>query len=127
MDFKHNFKTVIFLFPEYFENGACFQDHNPRALPDGQHLPAHKMKPSLCKEACFIDNSYAFCGLQNGNECFCGNEEPSPDDLLPDSDCNIPCKGNTKRMCGAGWKNNIFKKSGIMPFWQDIVSLRVFF
>ena len=77
------------------------------------------MKPFLCKQACFIENNYAFLGLQNGDECFCGNKAPSLDDLLPDSDCNTPCKDKNNVMCGAAWKNNIFKESGKMSFLQD--------
>ena len=81
------------------------------------------MRPNLCHKACFIENNYAFSGLQNGKQCWCGNKAPSLDDLLPDSDCNTPCRANNKRMCGAGMKNNIFKESGKILFLQDTVSL----
>ena len=80
------------------------------------------MKPFLCKKACFIENNYAFSGLQYGQECFCGSKAPSLDDLLPDSDCSKPCKGNDKQMCGEAWKNNIFKESGKLSVFQDIVT-----
>jgi len=27
----------------------------------------------------------------------------------PDKECNMKCKHDNSRMCGAGWRNNIFK------------------
>ena len=117
--FKVNFIILKFNFSEDFENAACFQDHSTRVLPHKQLLLTYSMTPSRCNKACFIENNYAFSGLQNGEECFCGNKAPSLDDLLPKSECNTPCRGNNKRKCGAGMKNSIFKESGNIPFLKD--------
>jgi hypothetical protein len=27
----------------------------------------------------------------------------------PDTECNMKCRHDSSRMCGAGWRNNIFK------------------
>ena len=77
------------------------------------------MRPYTCLQAGFIENNYAFCGVQSGNQCWCGNKAPSLDDLLPKSDCNTPCRAKETVMCGAGMKNNIYKESGRMLFLQD--------
>ena len=39
---------------------------------------------------------------------------PPVANLLPDSACNRACRGDNTQMCGAGWKNNVYKKSGKM-------------
>lgn len=27
----------------------------------------------------------------------------------PDAECNMPCKHDTSRMCGAGWRNTVYR------------------
>ena len=93
-----------------FKDGACFEDDSSRILPEEKTVPA--VTPDLCKQACFVENDYDFAGVQNGNSCWCGDEEPPISNLLADSECNKPCAGDQSAMCGAAWKNNVFKKSG---------------
>ena len=93
-----------------FKDGACFKDEKARILPEEQTVPA--VTPELCKQACFVENNYDFAGVQNGGECRCGEEEPPISNLLDDSQCNQPCKGDPSIMCGAARKNKVFKKSG---------------
>ena len=90
------------------KDGACFQDKHPRILPN--LVPVPNITPELCKQACFVENDYEFAGVQNGNQCWCGSDEPPISNLLDDSQCNKPCQGDPSVMCGAGMKNNVFKK-----------------
>jgi len=38
----------------------------------------------------------------------------------PDSECNMRCKHENSRMCGAGWRNNIFKLIKVEKKYKSI-------
>jgi hypothetical protein len=39
----------------------------------------------------------------------------------PDSECNMRCKGDNKRMCGGSWRNNVFKLVVTEKTYKSIV------
>ena len=43
-------------------------------------------------------------------QCFCGNNEPSSDFRVSNSECNLPCSGDETQMCGNGCRSNIYGK-----------------
>jgi hypothetical protein len=49
--------------------------------------------PESCMDAC-SKRYYIYEGLQNRNECFCGNQQPSERSIVDPSDCNKACFGN---------------------------------
>ena len=46
--------------------------------------------------------------MQYRGECWGGNSY-GKHGKRPDSECNMRCKYDNSRMCGAGWRNNVFK------------------
>ena len=79
---------------------------------------------------------FVFFGLQNGDECHCGN---SASRFIPtnSSSCNKPCKGDQTELCGGSWRLNVYQTKPIYPlvhitgsilaiesFTQDIESKR---
>ena len=62
-----------------------------------------------CKQYCF-DKGWAVAGLENANECYCGDKAPT--ELIPNSRCNHMCRGNKKQICGGNWAMNIFHLQG---------------
>jgi hypothetical protein len=46
--------------------------------------------------------------MQFRGECWAGNSRGKYG-KRPDSECNMKCKHDSKRWCGAGWRNNVFK------------------
>jgi len=46
--------------------------------------------------------------MQYRGECWGGNSF-GKHGKRPDSECNMKCKYDGSRMCGAGWRNNVFK------------------
>jgi hypothetical protein len=46
--------------------------------------------------------------MQYRGECW-GGKSMGKHGKRPDSECNMKCKHDKSRMCGAGWRNNIFK------------------
>ncbi|CAG2199006.1 unnamed protein product [Mytilus edulis] len=85
---------------------GCFKDDGNRHLKyriaDISHTSLLK-----CKQHC---RGFKYTGLQAGTACLCGNTliNPSYPRVL-DSECNLPCPGETFRMCGAGYRNSIYR------------------
>ena len=76
-------------------------------------LTKNAKKHALVKtsfETCIIDHfiGYDYYGLQNGNECHCGN---SIFGVIPtyQSQCNRPCTGDRSQYCGGSWRLKIFQ------------------
>ena len=44
-------------------------------------------------------------------QCFCGYKAPSLTKLLPKSDCNLACSGDSSKKCGGSWKMNVYKRT----------------
>ena len=53
----------------------------------------------------FLD--YKFFGLQNGDECYCGN---STNKLVPapSAECNKYCSGSSVEICGGLWRMSVY-------------------
>ena len=50
-------------------------------------------------------------GLQNGDECWLGNESDNvalESDKKSETDCNSGCPGNNNMYCGGPWRHSIF-------------------
>ena len=54
-------------------------------------------------------NNILFCGFQNGNDCYCGdNPVRRYEDAL---DCNKKCPGNSDFTCGGATSNDVYHVS----------------
>ena len=88
-------------------SGQCFKDSGRlfpfKAADDDEGLTIEK-----CKKLCFEDHGYVYAGVQHANECWCGNDRPtiSP---APQSECSMPCSGDSSQTCGDSWRMNIFR------------------
>ncbi|XP_052077132.1 WSC domain-containing protein 2-like [Mytilus californianus] len=85
---------------------GCFIDKRSR------HLRHHKgnfkdMNLEKCRALC---TNFEYLGLQNSDQCFCGNKlNDNNYPGVPDTQCSKKCKGESTRMCGAGWRNSIYR------------------
>ena len=62
----------------------------------------------ICSDGCnknFPDYTYA--GLQAGEHCWCGDDYQRHG-LAFENECDTPCPGNLKRMCGGTYKNSMY-------------------
>ena len=111
-------------------NGECFVDSKKDPLKDilSEILKQPKSSKRLfpfqaanddegltiekCKKLCFEDHGYVYAGVQHANECWCGmgNDKPtiSP---APQSECSMPCAGDSSQKCGGKWRMNIYRKA----------------
>jgi hypothetical protein len=81
-----------------------------RALSNGI-FAYDTMTPDTCAANC---TGYNYFGIEYGRECYCGNALAAGSVLSPngDSDCNVPCGGNSTELCGAGGRLTLYKLNG---------------
>eukprot|EP00966_Prymnesium_polylepis_P268020 6191822-Prymnesium_polylepis.1 len=63
------------------------------------------MTPTLCSTLC---TGFKFIGVQNGYQCFCGNDYGNAGGKDSETACSSPCSGNQSIMCGAPVHNSIY-------------------
>jgi hypothetical protein len=88
---------------------GCFKDQGQILSAKGRDLDGLRQDdPGLtaarCVEIC-RNRGFAYAGLQNGKQCYCGN---SYGRLGRVANCDMPCSGNAKEMCGGWWANSIY-------------------
>ena len=83
--------------------GICFDDNEEILLADGS-----------------LDMMPVYAGVQNGNECWCGNIKPTtPADVQ--SECSKPCSGDNSQKCGGKRLVNIILKNLKIYFFKQSV------
>ena len=88
-------------------NGLCVFDfpYPRRVLSDLSITGKNNMTIENCSEIC---KNYEFFGLQNGDECRCGNKATQFMPTYPSS-CNKRCTGDNTQICGGNWRLTVHK------------------
>ena len=60
------------------------------------------------------DKDYDYFGVQNGDGCYCGNDD-SKFIPVPKGECNKPCTGNPSEICGDSWRLSVYGPRSITP------------
>jgi hypothetical protein len=55
-----------------------------------------------------MDGGHKYVGMQYAGECWVG-AKVGKYGKRPDKECNMPCKKDNSRTCGAGWRNSVFE------------------
>lgn len=55
-------------------------------------------------------SEYPYYGLQNGNECWCGEYDSTYDRYGEASNCDTPCSGNDDIVCGGRYAMQVFSQ-----------------
>ena len=110
--------SFINYYPLYFPvswNGNCVRDSSsPRLLPTnavpgfdlGGPFPSNT--PTRCIAACG-DQGFLFAGVQTGHECWCGNDAPPENKIVPQEECVDSCSGDSAQICGGFWRMNVYR------------------
>jgi len=91
------------------EHRLYFKEHACVGMPPGSscRLQELGMTPSLCFDFCRQHKDMKFFGIEYGRDCYCGVY------FHPKStgggDCNLPCEGDSKEMCGGPEKSSLFE------------------
>ncbi|WWC65393.1 uncharacterized protein I303_108011 [Kwoniella dejecticola CBS 10117] len=81
---------------------GCFQDSGSNiAFPNYYSYTVNPMSVEICKQSC-IELGYTYAGVENGNQCRCGNNVPTTTQYVASTNCNKVCSGNSSETCGAG-------------------------
>ncbi|KAK0609405.1 hypothetical protein B0T14DRAFT_387181, partial [Immersiella caudata] len=51
---------------------------------------------------------WRYFGVENGNECFCGNELDHTT-LTAEDECSTPCTGDSDEVCGGHWHIGVWE------------------
>ena len=77
------------------------------------------MSVDLCKKLCFDGNhddfgggGYVYAGVQNTEECWCGNAKPPQNYKQKQSECMRLCPGDNSQKCGDRYMINVYRNKG---------------
>merc|ERR1712080_425264 len=97
-------------------DGQCVEDLGKQHLNFKQ---AHKHTQGLdgflttansvtkCIQSC-LEEGYSFAAMEDGYQCFCGNDPPPTGLILPQSRCNYRCPGDESQFCGGFRTMNVY-------------------
>ena len=83
---------------------GCYEDHSQRTLPS-EFASMVTNGGKACIAHC-QSKGFAVAGTQYGFQCFCGNSIPPVEKDA--AECNTPCQGNPKELCGGSWRNSVY-------------------
>jgi hypothetical protein len=86
-------------------DGWVCNDDSRKKCGLGYWAGACDMTPVACAAQC---TGFKFFGVQDGFSCFCGDDYGKKYGPAPESDCNVPCTGDSSIMCGGGRRNSIY-------------------
>ncbi|QRW03063.1 glyoxal oxidase [Ceratobasidium sp. AG-Ba] len=76
------------------------------------------MTVDSCVSAC-ATRAYAYAGAEYANECYCGNAfagaSTGGGSVPPESECNMPCPGDSSQICGAGNRLSVYTNGQAQP------------
>ncbi|XP_060070005.1 uncharacterized protein LOC132550023 [Ylistrum balloti] len=84
---------------------GCFVDADDRLMGGHFENNAH-MTTELCIQHCKT-LGFWYAGTQYRTQCFCGDNHDRHS-LATESDCNSPCGGNSKEICGGTWRVSVY-------------------
>ncbi|KFA81670.1 hypothetical protein S40288_09921 [Stachybotrys chartarum IBT 40288] len=109
-----------------FVYSGCYQDGSPRTLEYRSEQSSRNMTIEACVAECKgefpwyhvyaakkmahyvpLGNGFRYAGLEYYGECYCGATVNSP--ALDESQCNLPCNGNSSETCGGNDALSIYQ------------------
>jgi hypothetical protein len=113
--------------PSMWEAMGCYAENAEMPILEQNMFPYGDASLSVgkCKNTCYR-RDYQFAGVQQGNQCWCGSYVGG-EWTRNQTDCNIPCTGDQKSMCGGKGLLNIFKalRNTISTSTKAIASIKV--
>merc|ERR1711962_359265 len=97
-------------------DGQCVEDLGKLHL-NFQHVHNHtedldgflttNNSVTSCVQSC-LDAGFTYAAMEDGYQCFCGNDPPSTSLILPQSRCNYRCRGDESQFCGGFRTMNVY-------------------
>ncbi|KAH9054054.1 WSC domain-containing protein [Lactarius deliciosus] len=94
-EFSKTLKTLL-------HPSKLFQHDNPsdRILTSATFKDSSHMTVENCVKFC-NHRKYLYAGLENGEDCYCGNYLAESANIGLPTECSVKCPGNSDEMCGA--------------------------
>ncbi|XP_046555783.1 WSC domain-containing protein 2-like [Haliotis rubra] len=87
---------------------GCYEDDGDRILPHEEINNNIAMTVDMCRNHC-TQKGYSFYGLEDGQQCFCGNVIKSGYLKVSDNQCDRTCTGDPTKTCGGSWRIAIYQ------------------
>lgn len=90
---------------------GCYQDSvGKRTLnyPSNRDYDAQTVE--TCTSWC-VANNFGYCGVEYGSQCYGDYSLPAGSLTAPESDCSMPCAGNSSQICGNGDRLSVYTSS----------------
>ncbi|WVQ70514.1 hypothetical protein IAR50_000033 [Cryptococcus sp. DSM 104548] len=78
---------------------GCYTDTGSHLGLTANSWTLSSMSVNQCINGC-SELGYAYAGLYSGSQCYCGNTPSSSKSILPTSQCQTKCAGNSTGTCG---------------------------
>jgi hypothetical protein len=86
---------------------GCYRDSvDKRTLNHPSNRDSDVQTVETCTSWCEA-NKFGYCGLEYGNECY-GDYSLAATLAAPESDCSMPCAGNSSQACGNGDRLSVY-------------------
>ncbi|KAJ7905129.1 WSC domain-containing protein, partial [Mycena leptocephala] len=95
--------------PAGWSPSMCAVD-NPSRVLTGHQSTETALTPASCINQC-AGLGFSLSGVENGNECYCGNILTNNPVGARDNQCGTPCSGDGSQNCGGGYRMMIYQKA----------------
>ncbi|KAJ7093925.1 WSC domain-containing protein [Mycena belliarum] len=95
--------------PAGWSASMCAVDNAARVLT-GYKGTDSALTPASCIAKC-ASLRFTLSGVENGNECYCGNILTNNPVGARDVQCGLPCAGDPSQNCGGGFRIMIYQKA----------------
>lgn len=87
---------------------GCYVDSvDKRTLAYASNRDYSVQTVQTCTTWC-ASNKFSYCGLEYGSECYGDYNLPENYATAPESDCSMPCAGNSSQICGNGNRLSVY-------------------
>ncbi|PFH53643.1 copper radical oxidase [Amanita thiersii Skay4041] len=108
VNLRHRRQSVPSQLPGTWTSLGCYTDAvAARTLTGGGFASGNSMTIEACISFC-ESNHFIYAGTEYSAECYCGNVLQNGGAHTADTDCNMPCSGNSLELCGSGGRLNLF-------------------
>ncbi|KAJ7291038.1 glyoxal oxidase N-terminus-domain-containing protein [Mycena rebaudengoi] len=99
--------------PFWEKTPTCITEASTGRALTGTDLTDKSMTVDKCVSLC-ENTGFKYAGLEFADECYCGNSISTANGggvVVPSTDCNMGCSGNSMQTCGAGFRLTLYTKT----------------